>query len=157
MKILYTSKGAEILVDARDYKRLCFYSWHLIDGYACRWIRTKRKRTLVIMHRDIMGFSQGDGRIVDHMNGNKLDNRRRNLRECTNSQNTWNRGVNKNNSSGFTGVSFKKKSGTFSACITHAGKATYLGTYKTAEEAYEMYSLAACLLRPEFARQAKNV
>ena len=60
------------------------------------------------MHRKILGLKKGDGKIVDHINGNSLDNRKANLRICTQSQNMINRIKQKNNKSGYIGVCLYK-------------------------------------------------
>jgi hypothetical protein len=80
--------------------------------------------------------------LIDHINGQKNDNRLSNLREATVSQNGQNRKVNKSNKTGFKGVSpyFKK----FKAEIKHSGKSLFLGLFDTPQEAANAYAEAAC-------------
>jgi hypothetical protein len=75
---------------------------------------------------------------IDHINGNKSDNRIENLREATTSQNCHNRGLPKNNTSGLKGIRYKKNR--WEASISIDGKRKYLGRYKTKEEALNVYN-----------------
>jgi len=102
---------------------------------------------LVRMHRIIAGANHKD-EIVDHINGNTLDNRRSNLRICSNAENGRNRGKNSNNSSGFKGVFLKRDK--WAAQIKHNGKSIHLGTFKTPEEAHLAYQRAANKLHGRF-------
>lgn len=67
-------------VDADDYHRLTRHRWSLAGGVARRGIRQGRRRHTVLMHREVMGCTPGDGLAVEHINGRKLDNRKENLR-----------------------------------------------------------------------------
>ena len=103
------------------------------------------------MHRVILGATKGDQ--VDHINGNKLDNRRCNLRLCSGSQNQMNRraigGVSK-----FKGVVWQKRSGAggfWRASITKDGVTKYLGSFSTDLEAAAAYNSAAQELYGAFA------
>lgn len=90
---------------------------------------------------------------VDHRNGDSLDNRRANLRECTPQQNAHNRRPQRGAKVPFKGVSLRSN-GTYQAAITVAGKRTYLGCFETAELAHAAYTEAAIRLHGEFARVA---
>lgn len=87
---------------------------------------------------------------MDHVNGNRGDNRWSNLRECTKSQNQWNTGLNRKNSSGFKGV-FKHKD-QWRACIAHNKKRMHLGLFSTPELAGAAYIKKQAELHQEFAR-----
>lgn len=87
---------------------------------------------------------------VDHANGNPLDNRRENLRIATHQQNTWNRRMSRNNTSGFKGV-ISVHTGRFTAQIGKDSKVYHLGTYDTAEDAAMAYDDAAVEMFGEFA------
>lgn len=76
---------------------------------------------------------------IDHINGDRQDNRIANLRCCTSSENKQNIKKRKNNKSGYTGVSLFGKSGRWRADLTVNKKATYLGSFETPEEAYSAY------------------
>ena len=96
---------------------------------------------------------------VDHINGNTLDNRKENLRLCTNQQNAMHRGKTKNNKSGYKGVRYMKKkkgminehSKPWQAQIYLNQKQIYLGCYKTPEEAARAYDKKAIELFGEYA------
>lgn len=82
-------------------------------------------------------------RYVDHRNGIKTDNRFKNLRPCTQSQNAGNSRLHSHNTSGFRGVSKSAKSGLWHAQIKINGKQTYLGRFETPEAAARCYDTAA--------------
>jgi hypothetical protein len=80
--------------------------------------------------------------FIDHINGNKLDNRICNLRVVSKIQNAHNVGIRKHNTSGYTGVYFRKDRNSWRAKIGIDGKRISLGYYKTAEEAGRAYEEA---------------
>lgn len=89
---------------------------------------------------------------VDHINGNRSDNRWSNLRLATRSENMRNKGTYRTNTSGLRGVSFYKRTGMWKAQIQHEGKKIGLGYFHSAEKAHSAYTHAEALLRKEFAR-----
>ena len=90
--------------------------------------------------------------VIDHINGDGLDNRIANLRLASNAQNLANRGRQKNNASGYKGVHFEAWTGRYKARIQHGGKSYNLGRFDTPEEAHEAYKKAAAERFGEFAR-----
>ena len=88
---------------------------------------------------------------IDHINGDKADNRWCNLREATSAQNCWNRQKASNNTSGFKGVHWHKAHGRWVARIMIDGKRRHLGAFDTPEEAYAAYCNAARRDHCEFA------
>lgn len=105
----------------------------------------------VLMHREIMKVSSVSIQ-VDHVSGNGLDNRRSNLRAATREQNQRNRGKNRNNTSGFKGVSWMKQKSCYRATITHERKQVHLGLFKKAEEAAKAYDASARRLYGAFGK-----
>lgn len=101
------------------------------------------------MHRLIMGFPEG--KYVDHINGNSLDNRKSNLRVCTNSENQRNRYKTIRNTSGYKGVRLNTKRNKYDAEIGHHGKHYYLGTFLNPVDAAKAYDEMARKLHGEFA------
>jgi hypothetical protein len=89
---------------------------------------------------------------IDHINGIRHDNRIANLREASRSNNMHNQGKQRNNTSGFKGVSRMAGTKKWIAAIGHAGAKIYLGGFSTKEEAAQAYAKAAEILHREFAR-----
>lgn len=145
--------GKITIVDAGDYEWLNSFAWQAMLSrgawYASRLLWEDGKCKRIKMHQAIL--STIDGSVPDHKNGNGLDNRRDNLRPATRSQNCGNRRtvVNK---SGFKGVSWASKDKKWRARIGVSGKALFLGTFATADEAAHAYDAAALKHFGEFAR-----
>ena len=89
---------------------------------------------------------------VDHINGDRSDNRIGNLREATRSQNLANAGVRSDNTSGLKGASWERRRKRWKANITEQGRQRHLGYYDTAEEAHAAYCQAARLAFGGFSR-----
>ncbi len=116
------------------------------QGYAQAYC--KKLRTKTPLHRIIINAQNGE--LVDHINRVRLDNRKSNLRLVTNSQNQWNKRINKNNKSGFKGVSFHAKRRKWRAAIAHTSKRIELGLFDTKQEAAIAYNNKAMELFKEF-------
>jgi hypothetical protein len=116
------------LVDDEDFERFSAHSWHMHEGYAARNERQPdgRKR-IVLMHREILGLERGDGWEADHINRDRLDNQRENLRVLTKGQQRQN--MTTYSSSGYRGVSFHE--GRWRARAFHVN----LGGFDTPEQA----------------------
>ena len=135
-KQIKMSTGKIVLVDDEDFEELNQYKWCCMDGYAARTSSRKIPgRPVIVMHRIIMNAPKG--MMVDHINHNKLDNRKENLRVCTNSENQRNRGIPLNNSSGYKGVSKMNKK--WMAQLHVGNKTIYLGVFPTPELASQAY------------------
>lgn len=116
------------LISDKDEWALRF-NWTITEqGYA---IRTAR------LARDIMNADRFPGLQVDHINRNRLDNRRKNLRFATPAQNSHNRGMRSDNESGHVGVHWRKGLGKWIARASEYGVRHHLGAYETHEEACE--------------------
>lgn len=141
------------LVDDADYDSLKDRRWYIATlGYSNGlYAATKVNYKHVSMHRLLL--SAGKNEMVDHKDGNGLNNQRSNLRKCTRSQNAANSAVARNSTTGYKGVRKHHKSGKFEASIQCNGKRVWIGcTYKTAEEAAIAYNNAAVIQFGEFAR-----
>lgn len=138
-------------VDDADYEKVSPFKWSINGkaGYAVRGLVENGKARTQLMHRLIMDAPEGSR--IDHVNGDKLDNRRRNLRFATRSQNAMNKGKPKNNTSGFKGVSWYKKAKKWCARIKVNGKTIHLGLFAEIKIAARAYDAAARELHGEFA------
>jgi len=143
-KQIALTMGYVALVDDEDYEKVSKHKWYATKHYghsdriyAAREVNGKT----VKMHSFITGY-----KITDHIEGNGLDNRRCNLRECTNAENQRNRGATKHNRLGFKGVT-KRVGGRgikrFRARIRVDYNLIHIGDYLTAEEAARAYDDAA--------------
>lgn len=134
------SNGRFALVSEEDYDRLSKYSWRVNNhGYVVRTKKIDEQPNPVSLHRDVL--LPPPGVDVDHYNGDKLDNRRENLRFCNPSQNGANSKLRSDNTSGFRGVI--KSGSKFIAQIRVKQKRIYLGTFRTSIEAASAYNNAA--------------
>lgn len=147
-KEIKLTKGKVALVDDEDFERINRHKW-----YACKDRLTwyARRDTIfgnVLMHRDIMELPNNV--LVDHKNNNGLDNRKENLRPASTSQNKANRGMQKNNHSGYKGIRPSKNK--WAAQIQCNHKWEHLGVFNTPEEAARAYDKRAVELFGEFAK-----
>lgn len=161
-KRIRLTQGKFAIVDDDDFEELNKYMWFAHDPnrgkfYAVRNMRhpnfTKNLRqTSVKMHRQILGLGYGDKLHADHINGNTLDNRKSNLRAATPIENSVNRCISINSTSGYKGVNWHPGTGKWRARCGVDGKRISLGLYVTQKEAYKAYCKAAKELHGEFAR-----
>ena len=142
MKILLT-KGKSAIIDDDALDLIGDLKWHYQEkrktGYAIRTIRINGKNVTERMHRIIVGAAHGT--IVDHINGDGLDNRRENLRIVSHKENCINR-RSKSSKTGFKGVC-RLSSGCFVARIGSRKNHRVIGYFKTAEEAARAYDAEA--------------
>jgi hypothetical protein len=158
MKTIHLTKGMVAVVDDADYGRISGFKWYAhrpshkrgekVVFHAAR--RAVGTRKMVFMHREILGASPGVQ--VDHRDGDGLNNQRHNLRLSTHSQNQRNRGANRNNKSGFKGVSWSQSNQHWQASITADKKQMHLGFFETAQAAHEAYCMACKKFHGEFGR-----
>jgi hypothetical protein len=142
------------MVDDEDFDRLNQWKWHRgPSGYVARHIWSRGRSVRFRMHREILNCP--GGYEVDHINGNPLDNRKSNLRICTKSENQWNKGLGKDNTSGFKGVSAER--GKWQARIRVKTVRRHLGLYETPLEAALAYDAAALELHGEFAKTNRSM
>lgn len=139
-----SNTNKEFYFDLEDYDKIKDYCWNEDNnGYLSTNIY---KNTTIKFHRIILNMTKEDFKKVDHIKHNKLDNRKTELRICTNQNNCMNQGLSKNNTSGVTGVSFHKKTKKWQAYIKVNFRYIYLGLFadfdnavkarKDAEEKY---------------------
>lgn len=156
MKQIKLTQNKYAIVDNEDFEKLNQYKWFFSrcrnSGYAWRWIRKNGKRICVSMQRDVLNYFSKN-MVVDHINRNPLDNRKNNLRVCSNSQNCNNSEVRQHNKTGLKGVHVHKSRYLTSwiAQIQKEGKKMYLGSFPTPEEAHEAYKQRSQKLFGNFA------
>lgn len=161
MKCIQLTKGQVAIVDDEDFERLAQWRWYCSSsGYACRQVQNsgktcqgKTRQKQLPMHSSILPPTVGFR--ADHINGNRLDNRRSNLRYVTLSQQCINRshfgklfekkGISKHWSRG-------KHTGKYIARIQAEGVSKYLGLFNSVQEASDAYEKAALELHGEFRR-----
>ncbi len=152
MKEIILSRGQIAFVDDEDFEKVSKLKWFMSNnGYAVRTIHNKKNCKKMHMHQFVLGVTE----TVDHRDGDKLNNQKNNLRVATNTQNQFNRGKQKHNTSGFKGVSYRKNrshlSNPWEAKIHVNKKTYYLGVYAKAKEVAQAYDKAALKYCGEFA------
>ena len=162
MKRIPLTQNRIALVDDQDFLRLSEFKWFTLKRrntcYAATFTgmwdsKRRRGRILLLMHRVILRLPAGRQPCVDHMNGNGLDNRRKNLRVASMSQNLANSKQRwANNTSGYKGVSFHKRGHMWTAQITVNYKKIHLGCFQSPEEASGAYRQAAKKFFGQFSR-----
>ena len=146
------TKGHVTIVDDADYESLTRWKWSYSNGYAIRKFQTPTGTKSLGMHQQLLQTPKG--MVTDHINGDKLDNRRANLRICTYSQNTANRPADRDNKhSHHKGVSRdkRKKKNPWYAQIRADGQVRWLGSFATEREAAQAYNDAALRVHGEYA------
>lgn len=125
-----TSKGVKFKFDLDDWDKVTQHSWSTLkSGYLVCTYKQKQIR----LHR-LVTNAPDNGLVVDHINGDTLDNRKENLRITTQKNNSRNLALSKNNRTGVTGVS-KTPNGKYRARIMVDRKEIRLGTFETLKEA----------------------
>ena len=145
-----------IKISLEDFEEFSKFNWICIHNpnrkkyYAVKSVYIGNQKSInVLMHRTIINAPKGV--IVDHKNGDGLDNRRCNLRLCTTAENIRNAG-SRGGSSKYKGVWYDKKRSLWRARIKVSYKEVYLGRFSTELEAAQAYDEAALMHHKEFAK-----
>ena len=146
------TRGKFAIVDAEDAARVRAHNWCAVSSgngfYAGRgeYNSQSLKSKSILMHRFIMGA--GIGQEIDHINGDRMDNRKRNLRFCTRAQNAANAAAHRDSTSSYKGVSWNKKDRRWVAHLRNK----HLGNFKAEKSAAIAYDAKAREAYGEFAR-----
>lgn len=141
MKYIQLTQGKQTKVDNDDFDELNRLKWTFSKGYAAKKLPGNKN---LFLHSLITRCPPN--KKVDHINGNGLDNRRSNLRICTQQQNTFNQKLSKSNKSGYKGVCYfpyGKRIKKWVAKININGKQKHLGYFATKIEGAREYNKAA--------------
>ena len=151
MKQIELTQGQYAIVDDDDFDEINQYNWCFNQGYAVRNVKvSKGKYNSQYMHRFVTNCS--DDMDVDHINHDKLDNRKSNLRVCSTSENMRNQQIRTvAKTSVYKGVTFNKQAGKWMAQIVLDGKRKYLGYFTNETDAAIAYNNAAIEFFGEFA------
>lgn len=126
---LICCNGEKVLIDWEDEPIINGKRVWVDGGYAKLKINGKTFR----LHNIIL--SPREGLVVDHINRNPLDNRKSNLRLCTPCDNAQNRKLHKNNTSGYSNITFNYRQGRYSVSVIRFGIKYYLGSFSSIREA----------------------
>lgn len=127
--ITYNTKK-QFCVDIKDFEKIKKFCWRE-DGYG--YIVTSKNNKNIKLHHLILNLPSG--KVVDHINHDKTDNRKQNLRICSTQQNNFNTIIPKNNTSGFKGVYWSKERNKWVAKIGYNYKNIHLGYFDDKREA----------------------
>lgn len=157
--IFVLSKGRSTVVSGED-ACLSETPWHAHLARPGRWYARRKsgesQQSGMLLHREIakrMGLAI-DGAMVDHIDGDSLNNRRSNLRVATRSQNAHNSAKRRTNKSGHKGVHWSAGNRRWYVSIRLHGKSRHIGGFHQIEDAVAAYAAAAKELHGEFARTA---
>lgn len=151
MKMIPLTQGYFATVDDRDYAQLRKFNWCAhVKPQRTVYAKRRGKTKQMDMHVQILGLQPGT--VIDHRDGNGLNNRRRNLRRCRVYQNVQNQRRRSTNTSGFKGVSWNKNCEKWIARIMARYKSVFLGYFSSRRAAARAYNEAAIRLHGPFAR-----
>lgn len=148
-KFIPLTQGQFAIVDADDYEGLAVHKWCLGGKKGQYYAQRKEHARIVLMHREIIDVPAG--MVCDHINHNRLDNRKCNLRSCTYSQNAQNSLPGEHGTSRYKGVCRYKATRKWMAYIGYQNRVIHIGYFDDEEEAAIAYDDMAIKLFGEFA------
>lgn len=155
MSYIQLTRNSFALVDTDDFCTLNVFKWHCSNsGYAVRTPWPLQKPKHLLMHRIIMNCPKG--KQVDHINGNRLDNRKSNLRIVDEIYNHFNIAKRKTNKSGYKGVDWRPTRNKWRVRIVANKKSYALGHYSNLEDAIKAYEEGSKKYHGEFARKTNG-
>lgn len=147
------NQNVKFLIDLEDFEKCKPFTWFV--AYTGRhgdrpYVYRHKDRSTERLHRFLLNPESHVH--VDHINGDGLDNRKSNLRFCSNTQNSMNTTISRNNNSGYKGVSFRKDVGKWRAYIGVNRESIHLGYFENVYDAARAYNKAALEYFKEFAK-----
>lgn len=149
MNIKLTNSKLFAIIDEDDYLLIAAYDWWLRKDEFRNYVQTKIGRDSICIHQLILPAKQGF--IIDHKDHNGLNNQRNNLRYATQEQNSFNRRMRLDNSSGYKGVSWAETSKKWRVQLQAGGTKRNGGLHNTKEEAALAYNKLAIRYFGEYA------
>lgn len=156
---LYNQKNERIgsfIIDTEDLEKVKYHKWRLSHQHVCTGLPAKGTQRDVA--HVVLGFVAKDnpGLVVDHINGNPMDNRKNNLRICSQGENVLNKSFVSRNTSGFIGISWKKDRDCWDPEIRLRKTRCHLGQTKNFKEAVYKRYVAEELVFEDFANSAEH-
>ena len=141
-KEIELTQGQVTIVDDKDHEWLSQWKWHADPSRGNFYARRNSpyidgKQHTIKMHREILGLKCGDGKIVDHINRDTLNNTRVNLRIVSASENNHNHDGYSHNTSGSNGVCWNKSNNRWQAFVRANRKQIFLGYFDDINDAVE--------------------
>ena len=137
MRQIKLTQGKFAIVDDDLYNELSKYNWCVTNQPSTSYAVRNENNATIRMHRQILNLKYGDGKIVDHINRNGLDNRKGNLRIVSKAINCRNHGGHSDNTSGYTGVSWHKGINKWQAQINSRDRFINLGYHSNIKDAID--------------------
>lgn len=158
MKEISLTRGKIALIDDEDFERIAPLKWYATNPRNKGWRAQhdaggRKSRVRLSMARLIMGINPGDPRVIDHINHDTLDNRKVNLRVCSQQQNNMNVRGHRGSETGIKGIHLNKLSrlNPYRVQIQANGERHHIGVFPTLELAQDAYRLAATAMHGQFA------
>jgi len=149
MKQISLTRGLVALVDDGDYEWLSKWSWYADKSHKNKWRAARKPDKIIYMHRVITEAAPKE--IVDHIDGDPLNNQRKNLRIASKSQNSAN-STSRKGTSVYKGVSRHQRGNCWRVTLTCNGKQKYIGHFQSEVDAAHAYDAAAKKIFGEFSR-----
>lgn len=139
----------EVFIDDEDFEKVRQYKWSVSYNDKLYVSHNRKNGLKMTLHRFLLNFPE---KTIDHINGNGLDNRKQNLRLCSNAQNFRNRGKSVTNTSGYKGVTWSNQHRKWMAQISINYKRKTIGVFNSKDQAAIAYNIAALKYHGEFAK-----